>query len=111
MSAHHGAIHAVRGRGPERPDDRARTGLVQPFLDGGRFSKARRAALSFCTVSRFGGGSGSASRRRCRTRRASVPPFFASSSAIGGKPANPSRSAIYLNYTDVHIQDEFERKW
>ena len=34
--------------------------------------------------------------RRCRR-----------SSATTGSPT----TAIYLNFTDVHIQDEFERKW
>src|SRR5512135_3730200 len=58
------ATHAAAAIGTKHPDERAGTRLVQPFSDGGSFSKARRAARSSCTVNGFAGGSGSASRRR-----------------------------------------------
>src|SRR5205823_1214726 len=41
--------------GPKRPDERARTGIVPPLWDGGRSSKARKAARPSRMVSRFGG--------------------------------------------------------
>jgi hypothetical protein len=54
------ADHTVVLGGPERPDQRGRTRLIQPFPEGERFSGARRAGCFSRTISRFDGGSGSA---------------------------------------------------
>src|SRR5512135_810516 len=53
------ATHAAAAIGTKHPDERAGTRLVQPFSDGGSFSKARRADRSSCTVNGLAGAPGS----------------------------------------------------
>ena len=96
--------------GAKHPHKRARTGLVQPRSDGGRSSKARSIARSSRMLNRFGGGLGSAKRRRWRTRRASAFSTLASSAAVsGGRPASSSRSAMMRASTRSTRGDRMRR--